>query len=74
MKRQIKQNCILRNIFILLIAFGLILPKCTICYAAEPITVFVATNGSDDGAGTIDDPLKTLVAARDKVRQIRIIK
>jgi len=47
--------------------------------AAEPVVLYVATNGNNSWSGTLaapnpgmtDGPLKTLAAARDKVRDIK---
>ncbi len=39
--------------------------------AAELTTFYVATDGSDEGAGTIDDPFATITAARDAIRKIK---
>lgn len=43
----------------------------TIWASAEPVTVHVAPNGDDSGAGTADAPLKTPIGARDHVRALR---
>ncbi len=49
-----------------------------VCYA-EPVVLYVATNGSNSWSGTLaapnggmtDGPLKTIEAARDKIRDIK---
>ena len=40
-------------------------------YASEAVQLYVSTEGSDGGQGTADDPLRTLEAARDKIRVMK---
>ena len=39
--------------------------------AGEELTLYVSTNGDDTAAGTVDAPLASLEAARDRVRELR---
>src|SRR5688500_13486595 len=38
-------------------------------HAADALTLYVAPDGGDSAAGTVDRPLRTLARARDKIRE-----
>jgi len=66
-----KKKFVLQKLIMILIVFVLMLSGTGICYAEEPVSIYVSINGSDDAAGSFEAPLKTLTAARNMVRNIR---
>ena len=39
--------------------------------AVRPVCLYVSTEGNDEASGGIEDPFATIIAARDKIRQMK---
>jgi len=61
----------MNNGVLMILAMGFGLCLLTVAGAQDKPSVFVATSGSDDAAGTIDQPFNTLERARDAVRELK---
>lgn len=65
----------MKRILALLVATFLLLPTCfgISCFAEgeQRGIIYVATNGNDSAAGTMDAPLASLHGARDKIRALK---